>query len=390
MVIPIIIRISGAQAHGDTLQLKMFENFWFILKISFVVWINRSIFVPHKGRKVSPTNYTIMAHNINLDHLTGKRNFVSSNGQTAWHGLGTVLPQEFLTSEEVLKHVRLNYEVDIAPAYVLINDVYVPIPDTRATYRKDSNTPFAAVGKKYTIVQNMDAFKFFDSIIESGEAIYETAGILGGGERIFLCAKLPNYMNINGTNDVTNVYIVLTLSHDGSGSVKAMITPIRVVCENTLRMAIGAAKNTVNIRHTASADARLSEAAKLLGITNKYVDEVDMILNKLAVTRIDDNFADMIISKVFDNTPKDKKQSPITANILTSVKNDYLTGVGQENIIGTAYGLYNGITHYFDHTARTLTSESKFISSFNGKISNDRDMAFNVICEELGFDFSQN
>jgi len=326
-----------------------------------------------------------MAHNINRDFLTGKDNFVSSNNQKAWHGLGTVLPQEFLTSEEVLKYVRLNYNVALAPAYAKIGDIYVPIPDTNATYRMDNNNPFAAVGTKYTIVQNMDAFKFFDSIIESGEAIYETAGVLGNGERIFLCAKLPNYITIDGTNDITKMYIVLTLSHDGSGSVKAMLTPIRVVCENTLRMAIGAAKNTINIRHTSSADARLSEAAKLMGITNTYVDEVNTLLNKLATTPIDMGFADMIISKVFDNTEEGKKQSTKTANILTAVKADYLNGVGQEGIVNTAYGLFNGITHYFDHTARTLTNESKFLSSFNGKIGNDRDKVMQLITDELGY-----
>jgi phage/plasmid-like protein (TIGR03299 family) len=340
--------------------------------------------VPHKGRKVSPTNYNFM-HNINKDLLTGKMNFVSSNNQNAWHGLGTVLPQEFLTSEEVLKYVRLNYNVALAPAYAKIGDIYVPIPDTKATYREDSNMPFAAVGNKYTIVQNMDAFKFFDSIIENGEAIYETAGILGKGERIFLCAKLPNYITIDGTKDVTQMYIVLTLSHDGSGSVKAMLTPIRVVCENTLRMAIGAAKNTINIRHTSSADVRLSEAAKLMGITNTYVDEVNTMLNKLATATIDMGFADMIISKVFDNTKDGEKQSTKTANILTAVKADYLNGVGQDGIINTAYGLFNGITHYFDHTARTLTNESKFLSSFGGKIGNDRDKVFELITTELGF-----
>jgi len=326
-----------------------------------------------------------MAHMINRDILTGKDNFVSSNNQIAWHGLGTVLPNEFLTSEEVLKHVRMNYEVGLVPAYAKIGDKYVEIPNTNATYRMDLNTPFGAVGTKYTVVQNMDAFKFFDSIVGNGEAIYETAGVLGAGERIFLCAKMPNYITIDGTKDVTNVYVVLTMSHDGSGSVKAMLTPIRVVCANTLRMAIGQAQNTVNIRHTKSADSRLSEASKLLGITNDYVTECNDILNKLARTTIDDTFADMVIGKIFNATKDGEKVSTKTANILESVKSDYFTGVGQSGIIGTAYGLFNGITHYLDHTARTKDSESRFISSFGGKIGTDRDKTFNLILSELGY-----
>lgn len=326
-----------------------------------------------------------MAHSLNTDLLTGKVNFVSSNNQVCWHGLGTILPQQFLTSEEVLKFVRMDYNVDLAPAYAKIGDLYVPIPNTKATYRTDSNTPFGAVGNKYTVVQNLEAFTFFDSIIENGEAIYETAGVLGDGERIFLCAKMPNYITIDGTNDVTNVYIVFTMSHDGSGAVKAMITPVRVVCANTLRMAIGQAKNTINIRHTASAQARISEAANLLGLTNIYVNECNEILNKLAVTKIDNTFVDSIINKVFDTTKDGEKTTTKTANILQAVKADYLNGVGQGGIIGTAYGLLNGLTHYFDHTARTKDDQSRFISSFEGKIGKDRDKVFSLITQELGF-----
>jgi phage/plasmid-like protein (TIGR03299 family) len=196
---------------------------------------------------------------------------------------------------------------------------------------------------------------------------------------------MPNYITIDGTKDVTNVYVVLTMSHDGSGSVKAMLTPIRVVCANTLRMAIGEAHNTVNIRHTKSADIRLSEASKLLGITNDYVTECNDILNKLARTTIDDTFADMVIGKIFNATKDGDKVSTKTANILEAVKSDYLTGVGQSGIIGTAYGLFNGITHYLDHTARTKDAESRFISSFGGKIGNDRDKTFDLILSELGY-----
>ena len=279
----------------------------------------------------------------------------------------------------------MDYEVKLAPAFALIDGKYVEIPDTFSTFRSDLNQPFGAVGKKYTCVQNMDAFKFFDSIIERGEAIYETAGILGRGERIFLCAKLPNYITIDGTKDVTNLYVVFTMSHDGSGAVKAMLTPVRVVCANTLRMAIGQATNTVNIRHTASASTRISEAAKVLGLANMYVEEVNTILNKLAVTTIDNTFADMVINKIFDGTKDGEERSTKTANILTAVKNDYLTGVGQMGIVGTAYGLFNGITHYFDHTARTQSKESRFLSSFGGKIGNDRDKVFSLITSELGF-----
>lgn len=286
-----------------------------------------------------------MAHNLEM--INGSASFVSANNQTAWHKLGVVLPDTLLTSEQCVQFARMGYTVEKTPAYMELNGTNILVPDTFATYRSDNNHPFGTVGKKYTIVQNSDAFAFFDAIVGEGAAIYETAGVLGKGERIFLTAKLNDFCRIEGTNDITQMYVVLTMSHDGSGSIKAMITPIRVVCQNTLNAAIKDSVNTVNIRHTSSAVARLEQAHKVLGISNKYMTEFSEIMNAMAKVYVKDAYVDDLINKLFP-TSKDEV-STRAQNIRTDVLTAYHNGIGQNGIVGTAYGVYNGVTNYLNH-----------------------------------------
>ena len=291
-----------------------------------------------------------MAHNLHID-ANGKASFVSGGNQKAWHGLGQILPDTLLTSVQCIEHAGLGYTVEKAPAIIKIGGQDIIIPDTFSTYRTDTKQPFAGtVGKKYTIVQNSAAFGFFDNLVGEGAAIYETAGALGLGERIFLTAKLSDFCRV-GKDDITEMYVVLSLTHDGSGSIKVMLTPIRVVCQNTLNAAIRQAVNVVNIRHTSTAEERLNQAHEVLDISNKYVTEMNEILNAMANTKVSDKFAEKVISDLFtSNSKKDGVETSTRAeNIRNEVLTAYHSGIGQYGIVGTAYGLYNGVTNYLSH-----------------------------------------
>lgn len=302
-----------------------------------------------------------MAHNLEFNGQTGTTSFVSANNEVAWHNLGQVLPQEFLTSEECIKYANMGYTVEKTPVYMNVGGIQIPVPDQFATYRNDNNHPFGVVGSKYTIVQNSDAFSFFDALVGEGAAIYTTAGVLGKGERIFLTAKLPKYCRIAGSDDIIELFIVLSMSHDGSGSIKSMITPIRVVCQNTLNMAIKTAINVINIRHTSSAQTRLDQAHKVLGLSNTYMDEFNEICNRLAVTPVKDTFVEKIIADLFP-TAKDEV-STRAKNIRTDVMNAYFTGAGQAPFLGTAYGVYNGVTNYLNHVKNYGNPEKDLVRS---------------------------
>ena len=309
-----------------------------------------------------------MAHNIELG-ANGKHSFVSGNNQKAWHGLGQVLAQKFLTSKECIEHANLGYTVEKTPAYSLINGKFVSIPNTFNTFRSDTNTPFSGtVGKGYTVVQNTEAFTFFDNIVGQDLAIYETAGVLGVGESIFLTAKLPDYCTIKG--EKIEYFIILKMSHDGKGPIKAMITPIRVVCQNTLNMAIENAVNCLNIRHTISAPERLKQAHKLMGITNEYKEAFTNMAEKLMKVKISDKMFKDIIVDLFPSGAKERSENTRIKNILNDVENSYYTGVGQSGIIGNGWGVYNGVGHYFDHIKKYGNPEKDAIASQEIKFDN--------------------
>src|SRR5690606_20882489 len=128
----------------------------------------------------------------------------------------------------------------------------IEVPNFYATIRTDNETVLGVVGKDYEIVQNRDAFSFFDAIVGGDGIQYETAGALGKGERIFITAKLPGYIKV-GREDLIEQYLFLTTSHDGYGSITAAFTPIRICCNNTLNAAMKNHTNSIKIRHTANA-----------------------------------------------------------------------------------------------------------------------------------------
>ncbi len=214
-----------------------------------------------------------MAHNIHLDEQTGKHSFFSVK-EKAWHGFGQIV-QDYPSSAEALKFAGLDYEVIKEDIYTTsfnsdgqAMDFTKRIKTHFATIRKDTGDVLGVVGKDYQIVQNVDAFTFFDSIVGGDGIQYETAGALGNGERIFITAKLPNYIKV-GREDLIEQYLFLTTSHDGYGSITAAFTPVRIVCNNTLNAALRNHSNSIKIRHTANAKDRLEQAHKVMGISNQ-------------------------------------------------------------------------------------------------------------------------
>jgi phage/plasmid-like protein (TIGR03299 family) len=269
---------------------------------------------------------------------------------------------------------RLDYEVALKPCtFDVDRGKSIVIPDKFVTYRKDLNMPLGVVGNRYTIVQNADAFGFFDSIVGGKLAMFETAGVLGQGERIFVSAKMPDVIRIAGTDDITEVYVLLTSSHDGSGSIIAAVTPVRVVCQNTLNAALKQTISRVAIRHTTSAQKRLEDAHKLLGISHAYVTEVNEMFNALATKVVTDAQVKALVESLWKS---EKEDSTRIKNIQDAVMASYFSGIGQSKIIGTAWGAYNGITHYLDHVQSYKSGDVKLDSLLDGASAKLQNEAF--------------
>ena len=138
----------------------------------------------------------------------------------AWQEVGVKLPK-LMTSAEAMAHAGLDYSVEKRALYTLgERNRLIPIAHSFATVRTDDSSPLGIVGDRYTVLQNSSAFEFFDTLVGKDEAIYETAGVIGRGERVWLLAKMPGYIKI-GRKDIVNKYVLLTNTFNGSSTVVA-------------------------------------------------------------------------------------------------------------------------------------------------------------------------
>ncbi|MGH2666737.1 DUF932 domain-containing protein [Flavobacterium sp.] len=329
-----------------------------------------------------------MAHNINFNSETGRYSFFSVK-EKAWHGLGQIVEQ-YPTSEEAIKHAGLDYEVAKKPALIkgagllignngeIIEGQDIIIPNRFGTYRTDTNQPFDVVGKDYHIVQNREAFNFFDAIVGSGEGIlYETAGALGQGERIFITAKLPGYIRVGNGDDVTEKYIFLTTSHDGSGSITAAFTPIRIVCQNTLNASLRSMSNVVRIKHTSGAKQRLEDAHKVMGLANTLSSQLEGIFNNWAKVKVTDREVRKLIQlalcpnkETFDLLKKgaEDEVSTLYRNTVDDAFAYAMTSDTQQmdTTKGTLFGAYNAVTGYYQNVRSYKDNEAKLQSIVMG------------------------
>jgi phage/plasmid-like protein (TIGR03299 family) len=335
-----------------------------------------------------------MAHNFkNL----GKNTTFVSRKELPWHRLGKVV--DAMTSAEAIKLAGMDFNVALAPLYAGVSPLTIEesfeyptvIRDKKkkdvillnsrevltnfATYREDTNQIFGVVGSRYEVVQNFEAFDFFDSIIGEGHASYETAGAFGNGEKIFITAKLPSKLIVK--KEDIDKYLLLTMAHDGSGSIQAMFTPIRVVCNNTLSLALASSRNKVTIRHTKNARTKLDTAAQILGIVKKQTEDLSLIFNKFADERLTDIQIMDTIKASFNFAEDDEgRLSTRAINTLNDVLEYHEVGVGQENIRGTKWGVFNAVTGYQQNGQTYKNVETQFDSLYNKQAASIRQNTF--------------
>lgn len=352
-----------------------------------------------------------MAHNINFNSNTGHYSFFSVK-EKAWHSLGQIVEQ-CPTSEEAIKHAGLDYEVAKRPLYtkgsgiietangIEIGSSELEVPNYYANIRTDNNAVLGVVGKDYHIVQNHEAFNFFDAIVGGGEGIlYETAGALGQGERIFITAKLPDYIRVGNGDDVTEKYIFLTTSHDGSGSITAAFTPIRIVCQNTLNASLRNMSNVVRIKHTSGAKQHLENAHKLMGLADTLSTHLEGIFNEWAKVKVTDQEVKKLIQlalcpnkETLDLIKKgaDDEVSTVFKNVVQDAFAYAMTSDTQQmdTTKGTLFGAYNAVTGYYQNVRSYKDDEAKLQSIVMGGTAQMKSQKTFELCtsfEKIGAD----
>jgi phage/plasmid-like protein (TIGR03299 family) len=328
-----------------------------------------------------------MAHNINFNENTRKHSFFSVK-EKAWHGLGQIV-QDYPTSEEAIQHAGLNFEVVKLPIFTSGETDYNEVKNFYATQRTDTAQTLGIVGSKYEIMQNKTAFSFFDSIVADGKIFYETAGALGNGERIFITAKLPDVLRIS-RNDEIEKYLFLTTSHDGSGSIMAAFTPVRIVCNNTLNMALKNHSNAVFIKHTANAGDKLHQAARIMNIQNTTGEILETLFKKWARVAVSDKETKKLIAlamapnkEVFAAVATDAKRFDFSRqfeDVCGQVWEYAQTADSQqmETTKGTIFGAYNAITGFYQNVADYKTPNSKLNSIMFGTGLDRTKKAFEI------------
>lgn len=342
-----------------------------------------------------------MAHNLNYNETTGKYSFFSVQ-EKPWHGLGQIVT-DYPTSAEAIQHAGLDYRVekrrlftyDSANAFGNADTITptIEVPQQFATVRTDNDAVLGVVGRDYNVVQNVDAFSFFDSIVGGEGILYETAGALGKGERIFITAKLPQYIRV-GREDLVEQYLFLTTSHDGLGSITAAFTPIRIVCNNTLTAALKASGNTIRIRHTGNAREKLAQAHKVMGMASVLSQTLEGIWNNWSKVRVTDSQVQALIRQALAPNKEVLKEGVHDA-FSTQFKNvcEQVFRYSQESPTqqteetkGTLFGAYNAITGYYQNLRSYRDEETKLRSLLLGGIAQSRiEKAFHL-CAEMAQD----
>lgn len=277
---------------------------------------------------------------------------------------------------------------------------YKSVSDNYATYRTDNNIPLGLVKSKYTVVQNRDAFKFFDDAIGPNKAVWDTAGCFDGGKRVFVSAKLPDTITVNGKDKIEN-YLVFTNSHDGSGSVSIMFTPVRIVCQNCLPGARRQAEQFIRFRHTQSVHDNINQAAEILGIARKQEIYMEQEFNKMTQIKMNDmQVMDYIASLHLNaeeynavkqipngmsllyyrsnNVIQEANISTRKLNMLVNTFEYYTDGPGQWDITGTAWGAFNAVTGYYSNVAN-LKDAKRMDSLLFGNAGSVMNKALNAV-----------
>ncbi len=201
--------------------------------------------------------------------------------ETPWHGLGTRV-MEAPDSREALIQAGLDWQVLQEPIYT---DTRELIDGYKANVRDTDRKVLGVVTDRYKVIQNREAFEFTDELLGSGVR-YETAGSLQGGKRVWLLARLPHEYIIAGER--ISPYLVFSNTHDGSGAIKAALTPIRVVCSNTLNLALSTAKRSWSMIHTGDIRGKMQEAKETLFMAEKYMDSLGKEFENLRRKKLTD------------------------------------------------------------------------------------------------------
>ncbi len=296
-----------------------------------------------------------------------------STREVPWHGLGKVV-EEAPDSREAIKLAGLNWQVTQEPVYV----GNPPMMQQRAenyvaNVRNDNRYILGVVTNRYQIVQNHEAFAFTDDLLGQG-VTYETAGSLKNGQKIWLLARAPEEKILG---DTVVPYLCFMNTHDGSGAVRVLLTPIRVVCNNTLNVALNTAQRSWSAKHVGNLDDKIEDARETLELTKNYMEELNEAASSLVKKSVNENDIEELINELLP-IPENasKRQSQNIETLQNDLRTRYYKAPDLEPFRGTAWGFVGAVSDFVTHVEprrKTATfQERRFEKLVNGHNLLDR------------------
>ena len=296
--------------------------------------------------------------------------------ETPWHGLGTrVLTAP--ASKEALEVAGLNWKVIQEPVYTEANEL---IEGYKANVRDNDRKVLGVVTNRYKVIQNEEAFSFTDSLLGEGVR-YETAGSLQGGKKVWLLARMPQDYIITGER--ISPYLVFSNTHDGSGAIKVALTPIRVVCNNTLNLALSSAKRSWSMIHTGDIQGKMEEAKDTLFKAESYMDELGKEIEDLRMKRMSDqqvlDYIEILLPLDENMTAQQKKN---IIRLQEDMKMRYFDAPDLKGVGKNAYRFINAVSDFATHAAPLRKTANYKENVFSRTVEGNPliDKAYQMVC----------
>ena len=263
--------------------------------------------------------------------------------ETPWHGLGTKV-LEAPASKDALQLAGLDWRVLQEPIYTAMKEL---VDGYKANVRDSDRKVLGVVTDRYRVIQNDEAFAFTDELLGAGVK-YETAGSLQGGRKVWLLAHMPHEYIISGER--ISPYLLFSNTHDGSGAIKVALTPIRVVCQNTLNLALANAKRSWSMIHTGDIKEKMQEARDTLFLAENYMDELGKEFEALRMKKLTDKqvmeYIEILLPIEDGSTPQQEKNMK---RLREDMKIRYFDAPDLQGVGKNAYRFVNAVSDFATH-----------------------------------------
>lgn len=287
-----------------------------------------------------------MAHDLATVNGKASMMFV---GEAPWHLLGTRLDNP-ATAAEAIVAAGLDYDVTLTG---IATTGGTPVTNRRAVIRTDTHQVLGVVSPSYVPIQNRACFAFLDEVVAAGDLRYHTAGALGRGERVWMLAKLPGQIRVRG-DDVVDKFLLLSNSHDGSSALRVLFTSVRVVCQNTLHLALRHGhRQGVSISHKGNLTSKVRHARDVLGLAHEVYADAEVKIDRLASHTPNavelDAFFQALVPDPIDGDPTRAR------NTRGELHRLFEEGTGQDipEVRHTTWAAVNAVTELVDHHRST-------------------------------------